>query len=157
MRKTFWKRLFKRDLKLMVDYNIDPAVVGELNTLGAVKAKTIIDYGFKQDAEDRELIYRGTNHNRCVLLTADNQSIDEHKYPPCGHGGIILIKPKRPSKETIVTLVKAFCQSGHRSKASHNVVHLWADRATIYKHHGEREDVHLRPSYQLKQKKKGRR
>jgi hypothetical protein len=143
MRKTFWKKLFTRDLKLMVDYNIDPHVVGDLNKLGAVKAKTTIAYGFQQHAEDRVLVYKGTNECRCVLLTRDKRTINEREFPPCGHGGIIIIKAPRPSKEKVFACIKAFCQSGHRSKASHNVIHLWEDRAVIHKHNGVKEEVRL--------------
>jgi hypothetical protein len=127
----------------MVDYNLDPHVIVDLNKLGAVKAKTIIDYGFKQDTEDKELVYGGTNKNRCVLLTGDKRTINEVEYPPCGHGGIILIKVRRPPKEKVLACIKAFCQSGHRSKASHNVIHLWEDRAIIHKHNGVKEEVTL--------------
>jgi hypothetical protein len=141
MPKTFLKRPFTRDLRLMVDYNLDPFVVSELNKLGSVKAKTIIDYGFTQQAEDSVLIYQGTKDHRCVLLTGDVRSINEKKYPPCGHGGVILIKERRPSKEMILRCVKAFAQSGHRSKAPHNVIHLWANRAIIHKHDAEQELV----------------
>ena len=141
MPKTFLKRLFTRDLKLMVDYNIDPHVVDILNKLGAVKAKTIIAYGFKQNEEDRVLVYKGTNKNRCVLLTGDKRTINEAEYPPCGHGGIIVIKERRPPKEKVAACIKAFCQSGHRSKASHNVIHLWEDRAIIHKHDFKKEEV----------------
>lgn len=143
MPKTFLKRLFTHDLKVMVDYNLDPQIAGELNKLGSVKAKTIIDYGFQQHTEDRVLVYEGTKKHRCVLLTRDKRTINEHEYPPCNHGGIIIIKDKRPPKERVVACIKAFCQSGHRSKASHNVIHLWEDKAIIYKHEGEKEEIQL--------------
>lgn len=143
MPKTFLKRLFTRDLKLMIDYNLDPQVVDCLNKLGAVKAKTIVDYGFKPNAEDSELVYNGTNDHRCTLLTSDKRTINERVFPPCQHGGIILIKEKRPSKDKICACIKAFCESGHRSKASHNVTHLWEKKAIIYKHEGEKEEVDL--------------
>ena len=143
MPKTFLSRLFPHDLKLMIDYNLNPAAIDALNKLGSVKAKRSTEYGFSQGADDKELIYSGTNKHRCVLLTGDFESIDEISYPPCGHGGIILLKEKRASPETIVACVKSFCQSGHRKKASHNVIHLWRDRAVIHKHDKEKEEVSL--------------
>ena len=131
MRKTFWSRLFPHDLKLIVDYNLNPASIAGLNRLGAVKAKRMTDFGFPQGADDRDLVY---NKHGCVLLTGDFRSIDETTYPPCKHEGIIILKPKRPSPETIVACVKAFCQSGYRKRTSHNVIHLWEKKATIHKH-----------------------
>ena len=138
MPKTFLKRLFTRDLKLMIDYNLDPQVAECLNKLGAVKAKTIIDYGFKSNAEDTDLVY---NKHRCTLRTADKRTINETRFPPCEHDGIIPIKELRPSREKICACIKALCHSGHRKKVSHNVIHLWEDRAIIHKHEGKREEI----------------
>ena len=140
MPKTFLKKLFTRDLKLMIDYNIDPKVVECLNKLGAVKAKTIIEYGFRPNAEDSQLVY---NDHRCALLTADKRTINEKKFPPCEHHGIILIKEDRASKDKICACIKALCRSGHRKKVSHNVIHLWEKKAIIHKHDKEVEEVQL--------------
>jgi hypothetical protein len=122
MPKTFWSRLFPHDLKLMVDYNLNPAAIDALNKIGSVKAKRSTDYGFAQGADDRDLVY---DKKRCVLLTGDFRSIDEGTYPPCRHEGIIILKERRASPEKIVACVKAFSQSGYRKETSHNVIHLW--------------------------------
>jgi hypothetical protein len=140
MPKTFLSRLFPHDLKLIVDYNLNPAAIDGLNKLGSVKAKRTTDYGFSQGADDKDLVY---NKDRAVLLTGDFESIDEITYPPCQHEGIILLREKRASPEKIVSCLKAFCQSGHRKKTSHNVIHLWEKKAIIHKHDKEVEEVQL--------------
>jgi predicted nuclease of predicted toxin-antitoxin system len=79
-------------IKLMIDYNLGSPVANALNVLGAVKAKTTIEYGFKQHADDHELV-GVTDEFGCILLTKDKKTINERVYPPCNHGGIIIINP----------------------------------------------------------------
>jgi len=124
----------------MVDYNLNPAAIDGLNEIGSVKAKRTTDYGFSQGAADKDLVY---NKKRCVLLTGDFRSIDEQKYPPCQHEGIIILREQRASPEKIVACIKAFSQSGYRKETSHNVIYLWEKKAIIHKHFGEREEVTL--------------
>jgi hypothetical protein len=102
MPKTFLSRLFPHDLKLIVDYNLNPAAIDGLNKLGSVKAKRTTDYGFSQGADDKDLVY---NKHRCVLLTGDFESIDETTYPPCQHEGIILLREKEhPPRKSCLAL-----------------------------------------------------
>lgn len=138
MPKTSLSRQFPHHLTLMVDYNLDPAAIDGLNGIGPVKAKRTTDYGFSQGADDKDLVY---NKKRCVLLTGDFRSINERKYPPCQHDGIIILKERRASPETIVACVKAFVQSGHRKETWHNVIYLWEKKAIIHKHLGKEEVV----------------
>jgi hypothetical protein len=140
MPKTFWSRLFPHDLKLMVDYNLDPAAIAGLNKIGSIKAKRSIDYGLSQGADDKDLVY---NKKRCVLLTGDFRSIDEQKYPPCQHEGIIILKEQRALPEKIVACVKALSQSGYRKETSHNVIYLWEKKAIIHKHDKQKQEVLL--------------
>lgn len=136
MPKTLSKGRFPHNLKLMVDYNLNPASIDGLNGIGRVKAKRTTDYGFSQNAEDKDLVY---NEERCVLLTRDWRSINERKYPPCRHEGIIILKEQRTLPEAIVACVKAFCQSGYLKETWHNVIYLWEKKAIIHKHFGKQE------------------
>jgi len=122
----------------MVDYNLNPAAIEGLNKLGSVKAKRQTDYGFSQGADDKDLVY---NKQGCVLLTGDFETIDENTYPPCQHEGIILLRERRASPDRIVSCIRALAQSGHRKKTSHNVIHLWEDRAIIHMHDKKKETV----------------
>lgn len=126
-------------LKLMIDYNLkDPRIVDALSGLGALEVKTTIQYGYRQGTHD-DILVRGTSEHRCLLLTKDKESIDEIEFPPCTHGGIIIIKDKRPMPENVIAWVKAFVRSGKRALAKHHVTHLWPDRAVIYTHTGTEE------------------
>jgi len=140
MPKTFLSRLFPHSLKLMVDYNLNPAAIQGLNRIGSIKAKRTTEYGFSQGADDKDLVY---NKKRCVLLTGDFRSIDEVRYPPCQHEGIIILREQRASPEKIVACVKAFAQSGYRKETSHNVIHLWEKTAIIHKHNDVKQEVTL--------------
>jgi hypothetical protein len=122
-------------LKLMVDYNLkDPRIIAELDKLGALDVKTTIDCGYRQNTGDDVLVNTGTVEHKRLLLTKDKESIDEEEYPPCTHGGIIIIKHRRPRPEEVVARVTAFIRSGKRALAKGHVTHLRADGATIYTH-----------------------
>jgi predicted nuclease of predicted toxin-antitoxin system len=142
MRKIFSKFRSRR-LRLMVDYNLGQPVADALNNIGrSVKAQTITQYGFRQDAKDEDLI-QATNGLKCILVTRDKNSINEILYKPCTHGGIIIIKHKRPSVDDVRGHIKAFCQSGSRSLAIHGVTHLYKDHAVVHTHDEEPRIVQL--------------
>jgi hypothetical protein len=123
----------------MVDYNLkDPRILTALSSFGALDVKTTIECGFEQGTHDDVLI-KGTSEKRRLLLTKDKETIDEIEFPPCTHGGIIIIKDKRPMPENVIAWMKAFIQSGKRELAKHHVTHLWPDRAVIHTHRGTEE------------------
>lgn len=118
----------------MVDYNlIDPEIIRGLENFGALDVKTILECGFNQNAKDKELI-KGTSDLDRILLTGDFRSIDENKYKPCEHGGIMIIKEKRPFPSDVIALVKAFLQCGQRRFAKHHVTYLKKDSLKIITH-----------------------
>lgn len=126
-------------LKLMVDYNLkDPYILKALSSFGALDVKTTIECGYSQHTDD-DVLVKGTSEKRRLLLTKDKETIDEIEFPPCTHGGIIIIKDKRPLPENVIAWMKAFIQSGKRSLAKHHVTHLWPDRAVIHTHLGIEE------------------
>jgi hypothetical protein len=117
-------------MKLIVDYNL-PHVTEAINRLGAVKAKTSIDYGFQQHTEDAVLV-KATLDLKCMLLTLNKRTINERVFPPCTHGGILILKVRRPTEDLVYRVLKGFCQSGKRALASHSVTHLYEKRAVTY-------------------------
>jgi hypothetical protein len=118
----------------MIDEDLqDQRVIALLSKLKALKVKTTFECGFAQGTEDKTLV-RATGENG-LLLTADKNTIDERKYKPCCHGGIIIVKHKRPTPDELYRRLKAFCQSGKRSLAKNHVTHLYGDRAVIHTHH----------------------
>jgi Domain of unknown function (DUF5615) len=139
MLKTFWRWLVThtKHLKIMVDYDlVDKRVIEALRRIGSVDVKTIIECGFEQDAHDKTLV-AATDKQRRLLLTANYRNINEHRYEPCNHGGIILIKHPRPTPDAVYARMKAFCQSGHRSLAKRHVTYLKEDGYTIHKLYSE--------------------
>jgi hypothetical protein len=140
MPKTSLKR-FASHLNLMVDENFGKPVADGVNKhIGSIKAKTIFDFGFRQGTKDRILIAQ-TNRLGQVLLTFDQNSIDERRYPPCTHGGIIIVKDKHWTTESVVSDLKAFTYSGSRKLTAHCVTHLFKDRAVIHQHDGKVDEV----------------
>lgn len=119
-------------LKVMIDEDfIDPRTIECLKKLSSLKVKTIFECGFQMGEKDAVLI--SSTEDFGVLLTGDKNTIDERKYPPCSHGGIIIVKHKRPSADEICKRMKAFCLSGHRALAKNHVTHLYATHAVIYR------------------------
>lgn len=119
----------------MLDYNLKGKLVLEcLGRLGAVDVKTTIECGYKQNETDPVLINKGTlEHNR-LLVTRDKNTIDEKKYKPCTHGGIIIIKHARPTPDMVCDWMKAFIQSGKRAYAKGHVTYLSGDGFKIHTH-----------------------
>ena len=120
-------------IKLMIDHNFGKPVADQLNTIGPIKAATTLEYGFPQNADDEDIIASTEEHN-CLLLTHDFNSINETKYPPCTHGGIIIFKHKQWFPETVREAVNALCLSGRRKEAEHSVTYLFSDRAIMHRH-----------------------
>lgn len=143
MPKTSLKRLFTRTnhLKLMVDYClVDPDILNALKTIRSVRVKTTIECGFNQGEKDKVLV-AATEPKHRILLTANFNDINERKYPPCGHGGIILINHPRPDSAVVLERVKAFVLSGSKSEAKGHVTYLNKDKAIIHKLHKEKREV----------------
>jgi hypothetical protein len=120
----------------MVDYNLkDPLVLDCLRKLGALDVKTTIDCGYKQSEKDPVLINKGTLEQNRLLLTRDKNTIDEKKFKPCSHGGVIIIKHPRPTANMICAWMKAFIQSGKRAYAKSHVTYLNSSGFRIHTHH----------------------
>lgn len=134
MPKISSKRLPTRTkhLKLMVDYDlVNPDILAALRKIKALDVRTIIECGFDQGTSDKTLV-GATRQKRRLLLTANFNDINERVYPPCFHGGIILINHKRPTARAVYDRIKAFSRTGQRSLAKSHVTHLNADKATIH-------------------------
>jgi hypothetical protein len=101
----------------MVDYDlVDPKILEALRRIKSVNMKTTIECGFDQSTADKVLV-KATEKERRLLLTANYRDINERVYPPCFHGGILLINHPRPSSDTVYERMKAFTESGGRSKS----------------------------------------
>lgn len=125
--------------KLMVDNDFGKPVADAVNGLGSnVTAKTTVEHGHPSDEDDDVLVAYGAQHN-CVLLTHDKNTINERKFPPCKHAGIIIVKEKHWFPESIVAGIKALRQSGRGGLVSHHVTHLFPDKAIIHTHTGTEE------------------
>lgn len=119
----------------MIDYVFGKPIAEALNQIRVVDAKTTTDHGFQQNAEDEEII-RNIADDGYLFLTHDRNTIDEHRFPPCSHGGIIIVRDKRWTEEKVFERVKDFCQSGQKSLAPHCVTYLHEDGAIIHTHEG---------------------
>lgn len=127
------------NLKVMVDEDLlDKRTIAALQTIGAaVDVKTILECNLALGTKDKVLV-SATSTKRRILLTANYNDINEHKYKPCEHGGIILIDHPNPSPEVVRNRLRAFCRSGKRSHAKGHVTYLRADKFIIHKEHKEK-------------------
>lgn len=135
MPKTSLKKLFTRanHLKVMVDYCIiDHEILTALRKIKTLDIKTTIECGYSPWTKDETLV-AGTTEKRRLLLTANYRDITPHRYPPCGHGGILLIKHPSPTGEIVYDRMRSFALKGGRSHAKGHVTYLNADKAEIHK------------------------
>jgi hypothetical protein len=123
--------------KLMVDSDFGPQVVDAVNKIGSnVIAKLYTDFGLAENAADAKLVAYNRNW---VVLTHDHQTLNERRFPPCGHSGIIIVRDPRWFPETVVASLKALRQSGKAHRVSHHVTHLYPDKAIVHTHKGTEE------------------
>ncbi|HND19390.1 MAG TPA: DUF5615 family PIN-like protein [Acidobacteriota bacterium] len=122
-------------LKLMVDYNLGKPVADRVNTLGKkVEATTTIDHGFRSNTADADLVAYARKAG-ILLLTHDVNTMDERTFPPCSHGGIIIVREKFLAEDNIANCIKNFCKLGKRRQlAKGHITHLWKNRAKIITH-----------------------
>jgi len=121
----------------MVDEDLlDAKIIQALEKLSGVDVKTLLNCGFSQGAKDHTLV-AATARQKRVLLTANFRDIHERKYPPCQHGGIILIRHPRPDAKVVTARLKAFCRSSQKSLAQGHVTYLKDNGFTIHKLHRE--------------------
>ncbi len=122
-------------LRLMIDYDlVDRRIVAALKTLEGVEVKTIIECGYPQNASDEFLVYEGTVEQKRLLLTGDKNTITRMKYKPCTHGGVIVLRHRRPNADSVLAAVSAFIESSKGSVAVNHFTHLRPDGAKIYTH-----------------------
>lgn len=119
-------------IKLMIDTTFGKPVADALKVIGVVKVMTTIEYGFRYNAGDSEII-RKIKKDKYLLFTHDGSTINERRYHPCTHAGIIIFEGIW-SEEKIVERMKTFCQSGHKKLAPRCVTHLYEEKAIIYRH-----------------------
>lgn len=125
-------------LKLMVDYNLkDPDILQKLNSLGALDVKTTIELGYAQNAKDRDLILSATLKEDRILLTRDYNTINEHRFTPCMHGGVVILHHRRPSADVVKKMVNALLKCGERRHAKGHVTHIRRDGIKIVTHDAE--------------------
>ena len=135
MPKISLKKLFTRanHLKLMVDYCIiDPEIVDALRQIKTLDVKTTLECGYHPWTADETLV-AGTTEKDRLLITANYRDITPARYPPCKHGGIILIKHPSPSGQIVFERMRSFALKGGRSHAKGHVTYLNADTAEIRK------------------------
>ncbi len=122
-------------LMLMIDYNlVDRRIVRALKTLPEVEVKTIIECGYAQDTADEVLVNEGTVEQNRLLLTCDKRTITRQRYRPCTHGGVIVLRHRRPTADSVLAAVTAFIQSSKGNLAINHFTHLRPDGAKIYTH-----------------------
>jgi hypothetical protein len=122
----------------MIDHVFGKPVADILSDIRVVDTKTTLEHGFRPHAEDEEII-RNIADDGYIFLTHDRNTIDEYRFPPCSHGGIIIIRDKRWTEEKVLERIRDFCQCGYKKLAPHSVTYLHAEGAIIHTHDGKKE------------------
>jgi predicted nuclease of predicted toxin-antitoxin system len=90
-------------LKLKIDENL-PAECAALLRNAGFEADTVFDEHL-EGAEDAQIASRSQKEDR-VLVTLDLDFSDIRTYPPSHHAGIIVLRPKRQDKPTVLGLME---------------------------------------------------
>ena len=92
-------------MKLKVDENL-PAECAEILSRGGLQADTVADEGLT-GADDSALEAKSQSEGR-VLVTLDLDFANIWAYPPAEYAGIIVLRPKRQDKQSVLALVHRF-------------------------------------------------
>lgn len=129
---------YTKYLKLMVDEDlIDPDIITALKKMRVLHVKTLLECKLNLGAKDGAIVAKAKTEGR-LLLTANYVDINERRFKPCTHGGIILIDHKQPNAKVVCDRIRAFCASHHKSLAKGHVTWLKQDKFVIHKLHKER-------------------
>jgi predicted nuclease of predicted toxin-antitoxin system len=92
-------------LKLKIDENL-PAECAEILVQGGLQAETVADEGMT-GADDPALAAASRSEGR-ILVTLDLDFANIRAYPPADYAGIIVLRPKRQDKHSVLDLVHRF-------------------------------------------------
>ncbi len=121
-------------MKIMVDQClVKKSIVTSLEKVSAFNTKTIEELGYRHDTADSVLV-QGTKSHRRILLTKNFKDINERKYPPCNHGGIIIVHAQETEADYIIRRIKALLKPATKNKVKGHVTHLYKERMVIYTH-----------------------
>jgi predicted nuclease of predicted toxin-antitoxin system len=90
-------------LKLKIDENLPSECAVLLRTAG-FEADTVVDERLA-GSDDTAITNRFQAEGR-VLVTLDLDFGNIHAYPPSRHAGIVVLRPKRQDKRTVLTLMQ---------------------------------------------------
>lgn len=121
-------------MKLMLDYCLkNPKIIEALENDTHSDVVTTIDLGYRDNTSDDDLV-RATVDRKRILVTKNYLDFDETKYPPCGHGGIIVFHTGETSASYVANRIKALIRSGNRRYVKGHVTHLYESKMEIYTH-----------------------
>ena len=92
-------------MKLKIDENL-PAECAEILSHGELQADTVADEGLT-GADDSALAVKSRSEGR-VLVTLDLDFANIRAYPPAEFSGIIVLRPKRQDRQSVLALVYRF-------------------------------------------------
>jgi predicted nuclease of predicted toxin-antitoxin system len=90
-------------LKLKIDENLPADCAGILIQAG-LQAESVAEEGMT-GADDSALAAASRSEGR-VLITLDLDFANIRAYPPADHAGIIVLRPKRQEKQSVLELVQ---------------------------------------------------
>ncbi|MGH9665573.1 MAG: DUF5615 family PIN-like protein, partial [Bryobacteraceae bacterium] len=90
-------------MKLKIDENL-PAECAAILSHGGLQADTVADEGLT-GADDSALAAKSQSEGR-ILVTLDLDFANIRAYPPAEFAGIIVLRPKRQDKQSVLALVR---------------------------------------------------
>lgn len=122
-------------MNIMLDECVtDPRLYEALDQLKSLNICTIFDCGFPQGGGDDALVFRGTRKYGRLLFTKNIEDINEHYYPPCNHGGIIVFHEQELTPEYVVPRIKALWLFRLTRKVVGHVTKIYDDKIEVITH-----------------------
>jgi hypothetical protein len=110
-----------------------------LDKLAILNVCDTSDCGYAGRTDDRVLVYKGTQKYNKILLTKNIENINEHVYPPCGHGGIIVFHEQELKPDYVVPRIKALKTLGLLLKIKRHVTKIYDDKIEVHTLEGKEE------------------
>ena len=92
-------------MKLKIDENL-PAECAEVFVQSGMQAETVAEEGMT-GADDSALAAASRSEGR-ILVSLDLDFANIRAYPPADYSGIIVLRPKRQDKKSVLDLVHRF-------------------------------------------------
>lgn len=108
-----------------------------LDTIGYLNITTVGDCGLLGKGDT--VIVRTAKKLNKIVVTANKNDLNEHTFPPCGHGGIIIFDENELKPAYVVPRIKAIKTLRLFDKVKSHVTKIYDERIEVHTLEGKIE------------------